>query len=615
MKRIVLGKILRVNLTKGTFSQEMVDEKDLEIVVGGRGLGALLLYKELSAGIDPLGAENKLIYTTGPLAGTNSPSGGRFLVNTKSPLTGIYLYSVSGGYFGNELRRSGFDGIIIEGKAEKPVYLYIKNGLPSIHDASEFWGLGTQITQELIKEEIRQPEARVSCIGPAGERMVPYAASINERRALGRGGVGAVMGSKNLKAVVVKGDQTPFIFDPPRFQQAIKKVFQDCKDNPLTNSTFSKGGTAAAVNMMNEVGIFPVKNHLEANSPEVWKIGSDELLKNYFVKDIACASPCPVKCSKYFVVKEGKRAGVFSEGPEYETLYALGGMIKNFDASNMIEIDAICDDLGIDTISVGVSIAFAMECYERGIITKKDTGGIELNFGNTEVLVPLLRDIAFRQGFGAVIAQGTKRMAEQFGQGSEVFAMHTKGMEMGAYDPRGAKGMALVYAVGPRGGCHHAGGYTAIPEAISGQYNPFSEGKEKIPLVANARNRRAAACDSFSMCSFVCMGVTDPTISELISSVIGIEISPEDIYIIGERISNIERMFNCREGIRRKDDTLPYRLISESVSSGPTKGKIVENLDGMLDYFYSHLGWDLKTGVPTPEKLKEMKLDWMNESV
>jgi aldehyde:ferredoxin oxidoreductase len=290
-------------------------------------------------------------------------------------------------------------------------------------------------------------------------------------------------------------------------------------------------------------------------------------------------------------------------------------MIKNFDLNSIIEIDSLCDDLGLDTISAGVSIAFAMECFERGIITKEDTGGLELRFGNVEAVLPLLRGIAFNHGFGGIVGQGTKRMAEQFGQGSEVFAMHCKGMELGAYDPRAIKGMALVFAVGPRGGCHHAGGFTPIAEVMSGKFDPFSEGKEKAVLVANTRNRRAAGCDSFSMCSFIGMGVTDTTMSELISSVTGIEIPEEEIYVMGERISNIERMFNCREGVRRKNDTLPQRLVSESVPSGPSKGKTVENLDQMLNNYYAHLGWDLKTGVPTTEKLKEMKLDWMINDV
>jgi aldehyde:ferredoxin oxidoreductase len=526
-------------------------------------------------------------------------------------LTGIYLFTVSGGHFGVELRRTGFDGIIIEGKAKNPVYLYIKDGVPSIRDAADLWGLGTQITQEIIKEEIHQQGAKISCIGPAGERMVPYAACINERRALGRGGGGAVMGSKNLKAVVVKGEQSPFVFDPARFDQAVKKSFQELKENPHTSNTFSKLGSAAMVSMMNEAGVLPLKNHLEAHSPEALKISGEELRKHHLVKDIPCSIPCPVKCSKYYAVKEGSRAGVFSEGPEYETLYSLGSMIGNYDLNSIIEIDALCDDLGLDTISAGVSIAFAMECFERGIITKKDTGDLDLRFGNVEAVFPLLRDMAFSQGFGAVVGQGTKRMADQFGQGSSAFAMHCKGMELGAYDPRAVKGMALVFAVGPRGGCHHAGGFTPIAEVMSGKFDPFSEGKEKAVLVANTRNRRVAGCDAFSICSFVGIGVTDPTISELISSVTGIEISQEEIYIMGERISNIERMFNCREGIRRKDDTLPQRLLSESVPSGPSKGKTVENLDQMLDDYYGHLGWDLKTGVPTPEKLKEMKLDWM----
>jgi aldehyde:ferredoxin oxidoreductase len=609
MGEIIFGKMLRVDLSRGTFSQEMVDRNDVQQVMGGRGLGALILYREVPKGADPFSTENKLIFTAGPLVGTNSPGGSKIVLNTKSPLTGLYLFSVSGGFFGAELRRTGFDGIIIEGKAKDPVYLYIKDGIPAIRGASHLWGLGTLTTQELIREELHE-KVRITCIGPAGENRVPYASSINERRALGRGGGGAVMGSKNLKAIVVKGEQGSFVSDPARFSEAVKKSFQEIKTNRYTNEVFSQLGSPAMVSMMNEAGIYPVMNFREAGSPQAWKVSGEELRKRYLVKDNACSIPCPVKCSKYFAVKEGERAGAFSEGPEYETLYSFGGIMGNFDLSAIIELDALCDDLGLDTISTGVSIAFAMECYEKGILTMKDTGGLDLRFGNMDAVFSLTKDIAFGRGFGAVVGQGTRRMAEQFGQGSEAFAMHCKGMELGAYDPRGVKGMTLVYAVGSRGGCHHGGGFPIFPEVMSDKFDRFSEGKEKSVLVANTRNRRVSACDSFPMCSFVAIGVTDPTVADLISSATGIEVSPQEIYKMGERISNIERMFNCREGIRRKDDTLPPRLLTEALASGPTKGKTI-GLDGMIDHYYTHLGWDLKTGIPSPGKLREMGLEWM----
>jgi aldehyde:ferredoxin oxidoreductase len=609
MGESMFGKILRVDLTRGTSSQEILDRADVRDVIGGRGVGALILYREVAKEVSPLSPENKLIFSTGPLVGTNSPGNGKIVLNTKSPLTGLYLFSVSGGFFGIEMRRTGFDVLIVEGKSKDPVYLYIKDGIPTIRNASHLWGLGTQHTQALIKEELNE-ELRVLCIGPAGERLVPYSSCINERRALGRGGGGAVMGSKNLKAIVVKGRQGSFISDPSRFSETVKKAFQEIKAHPYTSDLFPRLGSPSVVNLMNEAGVYPVRNFQETNHPDVWKISGEELRKHHLIKDVACTTPCPVRCSKYYAVRGGEKSGAFSEGPEYETLYSFGGMIGNFDLGAIIEIDAICDDFGLDTISTGVSIAFAMECFERGIITKKDTGGLDLKFGNMEAVLPLVRDIAYRQGFGAIVGQGTKRMADQFGQGSEAFAMHCKGMELGAYDPRGAKGMALVYAVGPRGGCHHGGGFPIFAEVMGDKFDRFSEGSEKSVLVSNTRNRRVAACDAYTMCSFVSVGVTDSTISNLISSATGIEIAPEEIYRTGERISNIERMYNCREGIRRKDDTLPKRLLSETLPSGPTKGKTI-NLDKMIDDYYGLLGWDPRTGIPTSEKLREMKLEWM----
>ncbi len=615
MSEIIFGKILRADLGKGTFSQEIVDKEDVRNVLGGRGLGSLLLYRELPAGVDPLGPENKLIFTTGPLTGTTAPGNSKIIVNTKSPLTGIYLFSIAGGDFGSKLRASGYDGLIIEGKAKSPVYLYIKDGTASLKDASHLWGLGTQLTQEMIKEDLHDEGVRITCIGPAGERLVPFASGINARRALGRGGTGAVMGSKNLKAVVVSGSQRPFIAYPDEFSRAVKESFVQLRDNPLTQSgkgTFSRLGSPAMLAPLNEAGVYPVKNFQEACSPEAWRLSAEELRKNHLIKDAACSAHCPVRCSKYFGVREGARSGVFSEGPEYETLYSLGAMIGNYDLNAVIEMDALCDDFGMDTISIGASIAFAMECFERGIITREDTGGLDLRFGNMDTVFSLIRDIAFNRGFGAVVGQGSRRMSEQFGQGSESFAMHCKGMELGAYDPRAVKGMVLVYAVGPRGGCHHGGGFPIFAEVMGDKMDRFSEGHEKSVLVANTRNRRVSLCDASPMCSFVAPAVSDSCASELISAATGIEVSATEIYRMGERISNIERMFNCREGIRRKDDTLPGRLLNESPVSGyNTTGKRVENIDRMLDDYYALLGWDLNTGVPTPEKLKEMNLGSM----
>jgi len=618
MSEIIFGKILRADLSKGTFSQEIVDKRDVRDVMGGRGLGSLLLYRELASGIDPLGPDNKLIFSTGPLTGTTAPGNGKIIVNTKSPLTGIYLFSVSGGDFGSRLRASGYDAVIIEGKAKSPVYLYVKDGVATLRDASKVWGRGTQLTQELIKEDLHDDGASISCIGPAGERLVPYAASINERRALGRGGIGAVMGSKNLKAIVVNGSQKPFVAYPDEFSRAVKQSFLQIQDSPLTKSgkgLFSRLGSPAMLDLMNEAGVYPIKNYQEVRSSEARRLSAEELRKHYLIKDVACSTPCPVRCSKYYGVKDGPRAGAFSEGPEYETLYSFGGMIGNYDLASIIELDALCDDLGLDTISAGVSIAFAMECFERGIITKQDTGGLDLRFGNVDCVFSLLRDIAFNRGFGAVVGQGSRHMAEQFGQGSEAFAMHCKGMELGGYDPRGAKGMVLVFAVGPRGGCHHGGGFPIIAEVMGNKYDRFSEEEEKSALVANTRNRRVSFCDAFPMCSFTAAGVGDSCASELISTATGIEITAKNIYEMGERISNIERMFNCREGIRRENDTLPQRFLKETLSCDDITDTKVENIDKMLDDYYALLGWDLNTGVPTPEKLKEMNLDWMTGDI
>lgn len=605
------GKIercmLRVNLTTNKISREVIAEEDVQMFLGGRVLGDMLLYKEMVAGIAPLSPQNKLLFGTGPLTGTSVPGSSRYIVHTKSPLTGLYLSSLAGGYFGREMKRAGYDIILVEGRAEAPVYLVISDDRVELRDASHFWGMTTGDVQGFIKGELGDSQFRIACIGPAGENLVPYAAIVSERRTAGRGGAGAVMGSKNLKAIAIRGTGKVQAANPGAFKQAVKHAIDGMAKNKMVSEWLPIHGSMQPMPVWAETGIQPWRNWQEAVSPRAKDIFPQTLRERFLVKDVYCAPPCPVKCGKLNLVREGPHAGAFSEGPEYEAVYAFGSCCDISDLAAIIQADELCDKYGLDVISMGVSVAFAMECYEKGIITNEHTEGEELRFGQGDLLPKLIRDTAYRRGFGEVLSQGTKKMAEMFGKGSEAFAMHAKGMELGGYDPRGAKSVALVFACGPRGGCHKSGGSAnalSFKELATGDARFLTEGK--AALTKGSRQNRVLA-DSAILCIFPQVGISDDVIAELLNAATGLNWSIDDLYVISERGSNIERAFNIREGLRRSWDTLPPRILTESVGSGPTKGQVVE-LDALLTDFYRLCGWDIETGIPTPEKLNELGL-------
>jgi aldehyde:ferredoxin oxidoreductase len=590
------GKIVRVDLTTGTARKEALSLRDLERFLGGRGLGAALLYRELQPGIDPLSPENKLIFSTGPLTGSGLPGTAKYVVQTKSPLTEIYLLSVSSRHFGTELKKCGFDLLIVEGKAPAPVYLYIHDETVEVRDAAALWGLTTDYTEQLVREEV-PGDVQVACIGPAGENLVRYACIINQRRAAGRGGAGAVMGSKNLKAIAVRGSQRVQLADPEAYRALLKQAVSEIQNDPKTE-VFKQFGTTGNVSSMNELGIMPFRNWQRTHSPIADHISGDVMREHYAIKPTNC-HPCLAWCTKLCAAKEGPYAGTVSEGPEYETIYAFGGSCEIDRFGAIIYADSFCDRYGLDTMSAGITLGFAAECYERGLLGPSDTDDRELRFGDHKGVMELLHDIVYRRGFGNLLAEGTRRMAEQIGQGSEAFAMHVKGLELGGYDPRGAKGMALIYACGPRGGCHHASGYIIPQEVFSGKYDRFSP-SGKGALAKQGREQRVLL-DSTILCSF--NRVHKPTLAALISTATGLDFSLDKLLLLAERVSNVERAFNVREGVRRKDDTLPPRLLTE-----PLNGQVVE-LDLLLDDFYTVCGWDVTTGIPTEEKLNQLGLE------
>lgn len=605
------GKLLRINLTTQTSTVEDIPQDVLKKYLGGAALGAKILYDELAPGIDPLGEENKLLYTTGPLTGTNSPCASRLNIATKSPLTGTVTNSLSGGYFPVELKWTGYDVVIIEGKAKEPVYIVIKDGNVSFRSAKRLWGLNTFDTQTIIKEKLKDLNVRISCIGPAGENLSLMAAIINEARAAGRKGIGAVMGSKNLKAVAVRGTTEVPVVDKKRFQAGISRVLKGFKASPMAYPVFSKVGSVSAVEAVAAVGCLPSNNWQNENEIDwVEKIGTVGLTETEQTTN-ACYR-CPVACSQVRAAKKGKYAGISSEGPEFETVYSLGSGVGVTDPTAVIAADRLCDELGMDTISAGVSISMAMELTEKGIL--KDEDNLGLRFGNDDAVMQMLRDMAYRQGqMGTLFADGTKRAAEKLGGQTSYYSMQVKGLELPAYDVRGFKGHGLNYATCYTGADHNKGYCfqevfgTPVPYAVE---RLEIKGKGKLTKI---NQDFAGLVDTLTICEFASQFIPEffqEVMAEILSGITGLEFTEQDMWDIGERLNNICRMFNVREGFARKDDTLPPRLMKESLKFGLSKGEKIsqEDLDFMLDEYYEARKWN-SNGIPTAEKLISLGLE------
>jgi aldehyde:ferredoxin oxidoreductase len=609
------GKILRINLTEQTATEEPLPLQTAKDFIGAAGFGIKYLYDEVKAGADPLGPENKLIFASGPFSGTSVPCASRMAVTGKSPLTGAVGMALTGGYFPVELKYAGYDALIVEGKAAKPVYLWIKDGKTHFRSAQKVWGMQTTDTQQIIKNELNDQNVRIACIGPAGENLCKIACIINELRAAGRKGLGAVMGSKNLKAIAIRGTSKPSIADPQKLKAARAAFAKAMKDSPVLYPSFAKLGTPMVVDTTCELGIFPTKNYSATGIyAPADKIGVD-VQKTRNVGSEHCAI-CPVGCSQLKLAKTEPYAGILAEGPEFETMYSFGGVtgVDNIDA--IIAADRLADELGLDTISAGVTIAFAMELFEKGLLSRKDTGGLELKFGNHEAMITLLRLMAFREGIGDLLADGSKAAAEKIGKDSRQYAMQVKGLELPAYDVRGAKAHGLNYATSYTGADHNRG--YAFQE-IFGNPVPYevdrfaAEGKGK--LTKWNQDVRSATCDAPTMCAFL-LDMAVPEIAtqntaDLMEAVTGLVFTAEEIEKVGERMNNLARAFNVREGFSRDDDTLPQRLMTEPLKAGASKGQVIskEDLKLMLDEYYTERGWDVSTGVPSEKKLKELGLD------
>jgi aldehyde:ferredoxin oxidoreductase len=615
------GKILRINLSNKTSREEPLSEEMARNFIGGAGFGIKHLFDEVKPGTDPLGPDNKLIFAPGPFTGAGVPCASRMAVTGKSPLTGAVGMALSGGEFPTEMKLAGWDAIIIEGKADAPTYIAIMGKHVRFHDADRSWGTLTSDCQQIIKNELRDQNVRVCCIGPAGEHLSKIAAMINERRAVGRKGLGAVMGSKNLKAIAIRGTDTVAIASQEKFKVAHAAMLKYFKDSPVLYPEFSHHGTPMVTDLTGAMGVLPAKNWSATGEfVPVEGIGKDAQDTRKIGREHC--HDCPVACSQLKVAKTGDYAGILTEGPDFETIYSFGSGVGIDEVDPIIAADRLADELGLDSISSGVTIGFAMELFEKGILTLEETDGIDLKFGNDEAMMKVLRKMAYRDGLGNLLADGSLAAAQRIGKGTEKYAMQIKGLELPGYDVRGLKAHGLGFATSYTG-ADHCRGYAfqevfGVP--IPWEVDRFAvEGKGKLTIWN--QDIRTATLDCAPMCAFLLDMAVPATacqnMARLMEAVTGLPFTPEEIQKVGERVNNLAKAFNVREGFTRADDTFPERLMTEPLKAGNSKGQMIskEDLDTMLDEYYSLRGWDVKTGMPTREKLTDLRLEYVADAL
>ena len=604
------GKLLRVNLSLHAISEEPLKPEWVRDYIGGSGLGIRLIYNEVPPATDPLSPAAKLVITTGPVTATVLGTAGRYQVSFKSPLTGILCDSSSGGHWGTGFKQTGYDGLILEGKSDAPVYLFIHDGQVEIRPAGHLWGKNVLETQEMLQAEVGDSKARVLCIGPAGERGVLFASMINDAgRAPGRGGTGAVMGSKNLKAIVVRGTRKIDLADPERFKVFAVNTNKINATDPGI-SDLRRFGTPEVMDNSWPVGDIPVKNWSVGSYENLCtSLGGKKMRETILVEHVACHN-CTIGCSRWVKIENGPYQ-MDAPGPEYETLGALGSMCLIDDLNAVSYAAHLCNIYGMDTISCGSTIAFAMECYEKGLITKQDTDGIELTWGNQDALIEVVKQIAMGEGIGKLLGKGTRKVAEQLGHGAIDFAVQVKGLELPMHDPRAFFSWASNYATSPRGGCHLHGmsaiyenKQAPLPEwGLTGFY-PRHSNENKGAITRLAQNW-AHILDSMVLCYFATFTQKPSELATLINYATGFELTPQDLLVIGDRINALHRAYNYRCGIRREDDKLPLRSLTP-LAEGGAAGK-VPDLEYQLNEYYQLRRWE-PDGKPSRESLMQLGL-------
>ncbi|NNL77626.1 MAG: aldehyde ferredoxin oxidoreductase family protein [Desulfobacterales bacterium] len=618
----MMGKILRVDLSQEQIVEESLPSSLVRRYIGGAGLATSYLYDEVPKGTNPLGPNNKLIFMAGPLTGTASASASRYSVVAKSPLTGIWGHANSGGSFGPALKRSGYDGLIIEGVSAKPVYLAIIEGQAELKPADKLWGKTVPETEDMINAS-SDKKFTIASIGPAGENLVRYAAIMNNKhRAAGRCGLGAVMGSKNLKAIACGGKQKINLADKDSFREVAKKQIE-LLDESILKVGFETFGTNMISDMVNARGGYPTNNWQQGVFEEIDEVGGQALSDKVLVSKVSCFA-CPIACGRKTEIKEGPYKGHKGEGPEYETANTLGAMCGVSDLNAITMANYLCNEYGMDTISAGATIAFAMECYQKGILTDQDTGGLKLEFGQPDLVVSLVEKIARREGIGNLLAEGSKILSEKLGKNSAHFAIHVKGLELPAYDPRAAKICGLGYVTANRGG-DHITGYIEGPTFVDMPFLLVEDSNIEDPFVAEPKEAKVlvdlenalTVFDSIGACKF--MGILLPAEDYvgLINYATGWDMGVPEFRKSGERIYTLIRSFCVREGITRESDTLPKRLMEDPLPEGPAKGMVIDKdtLEEMKDAYYEYRGWDKVTGKPTREKLQELDLEELIQDI
>jgi len=603
-------KIRRVNLTAGTCTAEPLNMKWADEYLGSRGLGTKYLYEETDPKVDPLSPDNKMIMATGPLTGTMASTGGRYTVITKGPLTGAIACSNSGGFFGAELKFAGWDMIIFEGKSPKPVYLYVENDKAELRDASHLWGKTTWETEEMIKTAHQDPQIRISSIGRSGENQVLFSCIVNDlHRAAGRSGVGAVMGSKNLKAVALRGTKgVSGVKDFGAFLQATDAAKQVLKDNAVTGQGLPTYGTQVLMNVINEVGALPTRNHRDVQFEEASKISAEAMHevrptdgKKHLLTNQACFG-CTIACGRvsvmdkgHFTVENKPQYWGASGGLEYEAAWALGAANGVGDLEALQYANMLCNEDGMDPITFGATVGAVMELYEMGVLTKEQIG-IEAPFGSAKALAYLAEITARGEGFGKDVGLGSKRLCEKYGHPD--LSMSVKGQEFPAYDGRGIQGIGLNYATSNRGACH-VRGYTVASEVLGIPVKTEPTATEGKPELVKAFQDATTVFDAAGVCLFTSFAWSVADVQPQVQAACEGDWSMEKMTLMGERIWNLEKLYNLKAGFTKKDDDLPKRLKTEACKTGPAKG-VVSHVEEMLPIYYQVRGWDAE-GVPTAE--------------
>ena len=612
-----MGKVLMVDLSQETITTKEIPQNWYEDFLGGEGLGVRLFYDHMDPNRDALDPKTPVIFATGPLNGTSAPEGGRLVLVFRSPATGTLGLTNVGGHFAPALKKAGYDLLLVIGKASKPVWLRIKDDQVSLEDATALWGQRVSPTEEFIKKDLGA-KAQVISIGPAGENLVNFSCLMTHKhRSAGRGGGGALFGSKNLKAVGVIGTQDVKVADPEKLKAASKRSREEIDAEAFTSGLLKPFGTPGFYNSISATGTLPTKNWQRTTYPESHEVlGHEAYHKTLEVKSYACAQ-CYIACGRKTTIKEGPYAGESGGGPEYETLGAFGSKCLINDVSAVAKLGYDCNELGLDTISAGQVLATAMEWYDRGILTKENTDDIEITWGNVPAALKIVKKMAYREGIGDLLADGSKKAAEKLGGDAIDYAFHVKGLEMASCGVRASKGEAVVHAVSPRGADHlrpyasvvDAFGYLDEELGITEKQNPLDDDNKGWvkPL-----QELSMATNLLGACLFasICLAVKGNTWASLYTSVTGRALSLEDLLKAAERVINMERMINFRFGFNRKDDKLPKRLLQEPAVDGVGEGQVVD-MEKVLDSYYKAMGWDIATGIPKPEKLEELNLDWM----